>query len=154
GADGVAAALGASFAAAVRVIDGVHGGAANVRANPLPAVAARFADHDVHRVGVADLANRGPAAGGDAAGFTAGERDWRPVRFAGHERGMRAGRAAQAGAATGLHLDAVNRNPQRDPRQWQAIADVRRGIWPVLDCLAGRKPVRSENVSLLAVRKV
>src|SRR5688572_26394125 len=73
GADRMPAALGAAFAAAVRMVDRVHCGAAHIRADALPAISAGFADHYVHRVGIANLADRGPAAGGNAADFAAGK---------------------------------------------------------------------------------
>src|SRR5260370_1080642 len=59
GRDRRAAALGA---AAVRVIDRVHGDAAIVRHQALPAIAARLADRDVHVIGVGHRAERRHAA--------------------------------------------------------------------------------------------
>src|SRR4051812_29845601 len=102
----MAAALGAAFTTAVRVVDRVHCGAADVGANALPPIAARLADHHIHRVGVADLADRRPAISRDAANFSAGQSDLSPTCFAGHERGGRAGGSAEASTASGLHLDA------------------------------------------------
>ena len=53
-----------------RVVKQLHRRAAHVRPNALPAIAARLADHHVHCVRVADLADRGPAAGGNAANLS------------------------------------------------------------------------------------
>ena len=68
-ADRMAATLGAAFTTTVRMVDRVHRRAADVRANALPAIAAGLADDDVHRVGIADLADRRPAARRECGGF-------------------------------------------------------------------------------------
>src|SRR5450631_3800109 len=60
-ADRMPAAGGASFAAAVRMVDRVHGDAAVVRALSEPAVAARLAERGVHVVRIGDRADRGEA---------------------------------------------------------------------------------------------
>src|SRR3982751_6427621 len=62
--DRMAAALGA---AAVRMIDRIHGDAAVVRHTALPALAAGLADRRVHVVGVRHRADRGEAAAMDQA---------------------------------------------------------------------------------------
>src|SRR5512133_3129770 len=56
--DRVAAALGLALAAAVRVVDGVHRGAAHGRALAQPATPAGLAAGDVFVVEVADLSDR------------------------------------------------------------------------------------------------
>src|SRR5215472_3751245 len=60
-ADRVPAAGGLALAAAHRVVDRVHRHAADRRALALPPVAASLAELDVALLGVADLADRGPA---------------------------------------------------------------------------------------------
>src|SRR5437588_10588893 len=57
----VTAAGGAALAAAHRVADRVHRGAAVVRLAAHPPLAARLAKADVHVLGVADRADGGPA---------------------------------------------------------------------------------------------
>src|SRR5581483_5299370 len=57
----------AAFAASVRVVDRVHGGAAHGRAHALPAAAARFADGHEMMLFVAHLAHGRPAGLGDFA---------------------------------------------------------------------------------------
>src|SRR6185436_12598432 len=64
------AALGAAFAAAMRVVDRVHRGAANMGALALPHVAAGLADDFVHVVGVGDRAHGRHAGERDLAHFT------------------------------------------------------------------------------------
>src|ERR1051325_3763638 len=65
--DRVPPALRLALAAAVRVVDGFHRGAAHRRALALPAAAARLASGDVLVVDVADLPDRRPARQRDAA---------------------------------------------------------------------------------------
>src|SRR5258706_13540262 len=71
--DRVASALRLALAAAVRMVDGVHRGAAHGRALALPAVAARLAPVDVLMVDVADLADGRAAPEGHAAHLAGGE---------------------------------------------------------------------------------
>src|ERR1700746_214400 len=56
------AARGAAFAAAMRVVNRVHGNAAVVRTAAEPALAARLADRDVHVIGVGHRADSAAAA--------------------------------------------------------------------------------------------
>src|SRR5512146_751031 len=65
--DRVAAALRLALAAAVRVVDGVHRGAAHRGALPAPAAAARLSPGLVLVIDVADLADGGAAGEEDAA---------------------------------------------------------------------------------------
>src|SRR5258707_802645 len=58
----MAAARGATLAAAMRMIDRIHRHAAIVRLPALPAIAAGLADRDVHVVGVRNRADGGEAA--------------------------------------------------------------------------------------------
>src|SRR5579871_1350486 len=53
----MAAARGAAFAAAMRMVDRVHGNAAVMRTAAEPALAACLADRDVHVIGVGDRAD-------------------------------------------------------------------------------------------------
>src|SRR3954464_718982 len=58
---GMAATGGLALAAAVRVVDGIHGHAPALRADALPAIAAGLAHLDQLGLGVAALAHRAPA---------------------------------------------------------------------------------------------
>src|SRR6201996_3822805 len=69
-ADRVATARALALASAVRVVDRVHGNAADGRALALPAVAARLAELDVAVLGVTDLADGRAALDGHPADFT------------------------------------------------------------------------------------
>src|SRR5690606_35189765 len=86
-ADRVATALGSAFTTAVRVIDRVHCGAANMRATAHPTVAPGFADHHLHVIDIADTTDDGTAVGGHSANLTAGQLQLRPARIASLELG-------------------------------------------------------------------
>src|SRR6516165_10865218 len=62
GGDWMAPAGGTSFAAAMRMIDGIHRHAAIVRHASHPALAPGLADRNVHIVGIGDGTNAGHAA--------------------------------------------------------------------------------------------
>src|SRR5688572_14198862 len=64
GADRMAAALGAAFTAAVRVIDRVHGRAADVRLATQPTSSPCLAPYDRHAVRVTGRSHRRPTCGG------------------------------------------------------------------------------------------
>ena len=127
-ADRVAAALGAAFAAAVRMVDRVHRRAADVRAAAQPTLPSGLAQHDAHVIGVADRADRRPARGRHAANFAAGQIDLRPIGVAGGQRGAHARRPAQHAAPARLHLDVVNVHAQ--------------GEWPTAAGNCPRPPAR------------
>ncbi len=103
------------------------------------------------RSGLPVVPDRCPASGGNAANFTTRQRNLRPTGFAGHERGAGAGTAAERAAATGLQFDVVDRRAQRNLRQRQAIADVRRRIVAAHHRVASLQAVRRDDVPLLAV---
>ncbi len=138
GADRMAAALGAAFAAAVGMVDGIHGRAADVGAAAHPAFAAGLAQHDAHVVGVAQGADGRPAGGRHAADFSAGEVDLGPIGVAGGQGGPAPGRAAQHAAPARQHLDIVDVHPQGNLRQRQAVAHGRRR--PTRRSAPGRPP--------------
>src|SRR5579859_6368696 len=69
-ANRVATAGTLALTAAERVVDWVHGHTADRRTDTLPPVAARLAELDVALLGVAHLADRGPAGGVHPADLT------------------------------------------------------------------------------------
>src|SRR3954465_7761587 len=103
--DRVAAALGA---AAVRVIDRVHGDAAVVRHTALPALAAGLADGDVHVVGVRHRADGGNAAAVNQALLCRVEAEDDVLAVAAHDLRVGAGRARDLAALAYLKLDVVH----------------------------------------------
>src|SRR3954465_3824863 len=105
GRDRVRVALAAlALAAAVRVIDGVHGQAADRRPPALPAVPARLADADDLVLGVAELADRRLALEEDLADLGGGQADLRVLPFLRHQLPEGAGGAHHPRAVALLHL--------------------------------------------------
>src|SRR3712207_4742335 len=97
-----------ALAAAVRVVDRVHGLAARLRAHAQVALAAGLADRDVLVVGVADDADGRPALRADHAHLARGQAQRRHGALAGHQLDRRARRAGELAALAGLQLDVVD----------------------------------------------
>src|SRR4051812_41383434 len=147
----MAAALRLALAAAVRVVDGVHRGAAHGRALALPAVTAGLAPVDVLVVDVADLADGGAARQEDAA-HLAGRKPEHGVRpVLRDELDARARGARHLGAAARLQLDVVDERAGRDVLERQRVPDLDVGGGARLDGRADTQLRRSEDVGLRAV---
>src|SRR5689334_5097508 len=95
----VLAALGA---AAVGMVDRVHGDRAHGRARTLPARTTRLAGRLVHMVGVRHGADRRHAVGPHAAGLAGVEAQNGPARVAADQLTVGARRARNLAAAAGL----------------------------------------------------
>src|SRR5688572_9741020 len=152
--DGMATAGRLALAATEGVVDRVHGDAAGLGLDALPAVAAGLADLDQLGFGVADLADGGAAVDRDAAHLGARQAQGGEVAFLGHELHGRAGGAAHLGAAAGVELDGVHRGAHGDVAQRQAVAGTDLGAVPVLQGVADLHVLRGEHVALLAVEVV
>src|ERR1051326_8310662 len=124
---GVPSALRASLAAAVRVVDGVHGRAAHVRAPAAVPVATGLAHADVLVVGVAEAPDRGAALDVDLAQLAGGELHDAVVALARLELRVRAGGAADLTAAAGTHLHVVDHQAGRDLAELERVARQRVG---------------------------
>src|SRR4051812_42592155 len=118
---------GGALAAAVRVVDGVHGRAARLRAHAHVALAAGLAHLDVLVIGVADRADGRPALVADHAHLARGQAQGRHAGVLGHELDGGPGGAAHLPAAARLELDVVDDGAGGDPgeRQGVARADLR-----------------------------
>src|SRR5881394_1860854 len=116
-----------AFAAAERVIDGVHRDAAHAGAATQPARLPRLADGQQLMLGVADFTDRGETLAADHAHFRRAQPQRDVVAFFRHDLRARAGAAAQLAAATDLQLDVVDRRAQRDLEQRHGVAgaDIR-----------------------------
>src|SRR5206468_6750665 len=152
--DRVAAALRLALAAAVRVVDGIHRGAAHRRALPTPATAAGLAARDVLVVDVPDLTDCGPANERHAphlAGREAQDGERAVLR---DELDARAGRARHLRTLARLELDGMDERARRDvlERERVADADVRAGTR--LDGRTDAQLGGREDVGLCAVRVV
>ena len=151
----MAAALGAAFAAAVRMVDGVHGRAADVRAAAQPALASRLAQHDAHVVGVADHADRGPAGGRHAANLAAGQIDLGPVGVAGGQAWRACpppGRARRPGRAASRCYERPC--PAESPTAAGSCPRPAPASVPLRTWSPAFKPLGGQNVALLAVHVV
>src|SRR5947209_5652257 len=100
----VSSARSTALAAAHRVADWVHRGAAVVRLAAHPTLASGFAEADVHVLGVADRPDGRPAGGANAAHLTRRQRDLRPSAFARAEGCAGPGTPANLSTVAGLHL--------------------------------------------------
>ena len=129
--------LGSSFTTTVRMIDRVHRRATHVRPSAQPTLAAGLAQRDVHVVGVADLADRGPTLRPARDEF----RHWASVSCA-----QSASRAISVALEPALRQSTPprpgcisilwTRRTQRNPLQRQAVADGRRRLGTALDAVA------------------
>src|SRR5947208_215939 len=104
----MSAAVGATFAAAQRMIDGVHRLGTRVRADAHVAAAAGLADADVDPVEVAKLANRRATGTADATHFAGWQNDDGPLTFFSAKPADAAGGADQFAALAGVHFDVVD----------------------------------------------
>ena len=152
--DGMATTGRLALAATQGVVDGVHGDAAGLGLDALPAVAAGLADLDQLGLGVADLTDGGPAVDRHAAHLGAGQAQGGEVALLGHQLHGGAGRAAHLGAAAGVQLDGVHHGADGDVAQRQAVAGADLGALAVLQRVAHLHVLRGEHVALLAVEVV
>src|ERR1700733_6683220 len=150
----VATARALALASAVRVVDRVHGNAADRRPLALPAVTAGLTELDVAVLGVADLTDGRAALDGHPADFT-GRHAERGVRaFLGEQLDARAGRPRDLRSATWAHLDRVDDRAGRDRPQRQGVARLDVGARAVLHPVPLLQSLRAEDVALLAVHVV
>src|SRR5688572_28683889 len=104
GRDRMTAARGAAFAAAVRMVDRVHGDAAVVRATAHPTLTTGLADRDVHVVGVRHRADRAHAAAVDQALLARVQAHDDVVAVAADDLRVSAGRARDLATLADLEL--------------------------------------------------
>src|SRR6185312_8190168 len=149
--DWMPARRGRSLAAAVRVVDRVHRGAARLGANALVTVAPRLADVDVLVLHVADRADAGAAVDRDHAHFPRGQAQRGPLALLRHKLDRSAGGAAELAAAAGRELHVVHHGARRDVAQRQAVAHLDVGARTRLHHGAHAQTLRRKDVALLAV---
>src|SRR5262245_30703138 len=106
--DRMTAARGAALAAAMRMVDRVHGDTAIVRALAEPALAASLAEVDVAVVGVRHGADGGKTRAVHGALLARVEAQDRPALVAADELRIGAGRTRDLAALAGLQLDIVD----------------------------------------------
>src|SRR5262249_24172187 len=147
--DRVAAARGAAFAAAMRVIDRVHGDAAIVRAAAQPALAPGLADRDVHVIGVRHAADGGAAAAAPHALLARVEAQDDVILVAADELGVGAGGARELAALADLDLDIVDDGADRHVTKRHDVARLHVDVAARDDGVADREPLGREDVGLL-----
>src|SRR5689334_16251398 len=102
GGDRMPPARGAAFAAAMRVVDGIHGHAAHGGLAALPTVAAGLADADVLLIGIGNRPDRRHALGAHHAHLARGHAQQRQARVAADQLDIGAGSAGHLAAAARL----------------------------------------------------
>src|SRR6266498_130933 len=150
----VAATRALALATAERVVDRVHGHAARLRAAVLVPVAPGLAPVDQVMLGVADLADRGPAGHLDLADLARGHPQGGAATLLGQQLDGDPGRAAHLGAAARAQLHGVDQGADRDAAQRQGVARLDVRALAGLDHVANAEAVRRQDVALLAVEVV
>src|SRR3954449_550501 len=147
----VAATGRLALTTAVRVVDRVHGDAADGRALALPAHPAGLAPVDVGLLGVADLADRRAAADVDVADLAGRHAQLRHAAVLGDELDARPCRPGDLRSATGPELDRVDHRADGDVAQRHGVTRLDVGRRSGLDAAALRQPSRTDDVALLTV---
>src|SRR5712691_258107 len=146
--DRVAPALRLTLAAAVRVVDRVHGGAAHRGTLAFPAATAGLAPVDVLVVDVADLADGRAARNRHAAHLAGREAQDGVTRVLRDQLDARAGGARHLRALPRLQLDVVHERAGRDVLERQRVADLDVGVRARLHRRADSQLRRGEDVRL------
>src|SRR5690606_19668908 len=148
----VAAAGGAAFAAAVRVVDRVHGHAAVDGLAAQPAAATGLADRGIGVILVRDRADGREAGAVHAALLARVEAQDRPALVAAHILGIGTGRARDLTALAGLHLDVVDDGADRHALERHRVARLHVDTGERRHHLvAGRETLRGEDIGEFAV---
>src|SRR5690606_37570123 len=145
------AARGATLTTTVRVVDRVHGDAADVRTEAHVTLAARLAEVLVHVVGIRHRAHRGHAAVQDHAQLARAEADLGVAGVAADQLGVGAGRTGQLGALARLHLDVVDDRTHRHRAQRHGVARLHVDLLAGHDRVARLQALRRDDVRLLTV---
>src|SRR5690606_39190269 len=145
------AARGAAFAAAMGMVDRVHGDAAIVRALAAPAGAARLAAIDVAVLRVRNRADCGEAGTVNDALLARIQPQDRRSLVAADELRIGAGRTRDLSALAGLQLDIVDDRADRHGAQRHRIARLHVDAFARNDLVAGSQALRSKDVGQLAV---
>ena len=146
GRDRMTAARGAAFAAAMRMVDRVHGDAAIVRALAEPAVAAGLADRGVHVVGIGHRAERGEALAVHQALLARIQADDHVALVAADDLRIGAGRTRDRAALADLHLDVVDDGADRHVGERHGVAGLHVDLLAGDHRVADGEPLRREDV--------
>src|SRR5216683_2463273 len=144
-------ALYLAFAAAVRMVDGIHSHAAHRRLDALPTRASCFSIGFILMIEVADLADRRHALHGKLANFAGRQLHERQVAFFAQQLRRAAGRTHHLAAAPRIEFQVVHHRAGRNVLELQRIA--RKNV----RALAGRnrrahfQSHRMQDVALVAI---
>src|SRR5215467_10494294 len=94
-----------SFTAAMRMVDGIHDDATDVRSTAQPSAATRFTDADVLVIQIANLADRGHAGGQNTAHFPGLQPNLHVVAIAAHHLRKPSGTADQLATLPRFQFD-------------------------------------------------
>src|SRR5690606_4521423 len=145
------ALAGLGLATAVRVVDRVHGRAADGRLDAAPALGACLAQLLQVVLGVADLADGGAALARHATHLARTQAEGRVHALAGHQLHAGTGGTGDLRALARLHLDAVHGGADRDVAQRQGVAGADRGVVARDHLVACLQALGSDDVAALAV---
>jgi hypothetical protein len=146
-------ALGLSAAAAVRVVDGVHRGAADGGTDAHVARAAGVAQDDVFVIGVPHPADGGAAADGDLPDFAGRHSQSGVGSFLGHQLGSRSGGTNHLGSAAGPHFNVVDHGTDGHFQKGQAVTGVNFGLVPGHDRVAHVQAFGVQDVARQCTRR-
>ena len=136
----------------MRVVDGVHGDAADVGPDAVPARAPGLAVRDVLVLDVADLTDGRVADDGHAPNLARRHTHLSVVAFLRDELGKPARRAHQLSALARPEFDVVNLRAERDVADGQSVAGKDVGLGAAHHGLADFESGGRDDVSLLAVQ--
>src|SRR5689334_17186051 len=139
------------LATTVRVVDRVHGGAADGRLDAAPTLRTGLAQLLEVVLDVADFADRRAAFGRHLAHFAGAKTQGGVTGFAGDQLHAGACGAGELRTLAGLHLDAMHRGADRDVAQGQRVADLDRGVAARDDLVAALQALRGDDVATLTI---
>ncbi len=145
------AAGGAAFAAAVRMVDRVHGDAAVVRLAAEPAIATGLADRDIHVIGVGHRADRAGAAAVNQPLLAGVQADDHIVLVAADELGVGAGGTGELAALADLQFHIMDDGADRHVAERHHIARLDVDIVAGDHGVADGKTLRGEDIGLRSV---
>ena len=143
---------GTTFTTTHRVRDRVLSGTTHLGTASLVARTPRLTQRDVHVIGVADRADRGPAHLVDAAHLARRHHDDRITRFARHQTAHRTGATRDLTALAREEFDVVHIESDRDVAETHRVTGLRLGLGAVLDDRSNLEALGREDVTLQSVR--
>src|SRR5262245_44791454 len=147
----VTAARGAALAAAMRVVDRVHGHAAIVRTPAKPARASGLADRDVHMVGIGYRTHRRHAAAVHQALLRRVETQDHIVLIAPHDLRIGPSRTGDLSALADLELDIVHDRADRHVAHGHRVAGLHVDVLAGHHRVARRHPLRRQDIGEFSV---